>query len=104
MESYERSLSGKLSESQKRATLKEAEQRCRVLKGVFESTMLAARTNVKGMDKPLADYHDAMVSMLEYVKPQADQSMLSYMAFAQKTKKEIAEARLTMLKLSQIAK
>lgn len=100
MDLYERALSGKNSESARRTKLKEADQRCRVLQSVFDTTMLTARSNITGMEKSLGDFHEAMISMFDYVKPDPDQSLLSYITLTQKTRKEVAEIELLMTKES----
>src|SRR5580765_5779994 len=57
----EKSLAGNLQPRDKKRLTEVAAHQCKIFKGVFDTTMLAARGNISGMDKPLADYHDAVM-------------------------------------------
>lgn len=102
MDGYERSLSGRLPEDEKKRLAITARENCRVLKQVFNITMLTARSNISGFEKPLGDYHHAMLETFEFVVPKQDQSMLSYIAMAMEHKKGLAGARLNLFKLFEL--
>jgi len=91
---------GGRNESEWKKFLPDATYTCKVMKATFNSTMLAARTNVNGMDDILKSYHLAGMAAFDRMAPRYGQNPLEYYVKSLETVKIMYEQHLKIAELN----
>ncbi len=78
----------------------EAARTCGTMKGVFNVTMLTARSSVSGMDDELRDFHRSVLDSFDKLVPEASDSPLDYMAKAASIQRSIAKMQYDLIRAS----
>lgn len=91
---------GGRNEGEWKRFLPEATRTCKVMKSSFNTTMLATRTNVNGMDDILKSYHLAGLAAFDRVVPRYGQNPLEYYVKSLETVKIMYEQQLKVAELN----
>lgn len=79
-DAYRESLGHGRTAQEVKKYLTKANRTCAVLKMKFDTTMLTVRSNVNGIDGPLASYHRLVLKGFDEITPKANEDPLSYEA------------------------
>lgn len=98
-EAYSKAVGFGRSESEMRKQVAEALNTCAVLKSHFETTMLAVKMNVNGIDEPLESYSQLVRAGFEQLAPKTKPDPLKYYTESLGTVVTIEKMQLKLIAL-----
>jgi len=98
-DSYKESLGHGRTTQEIKKHLAKASRTCAVLKTKFDTTMLTVRSNVNGIDGPLASYHRLVLEGFDQIAPRADEDALTYYSDSVKIEVLIQKMQLNLIAL-----
>ena len=102
IDTYASAIQGNRPEKDQPLRLANARRTCEILKIGFDTTMLAVCTRVENMDKPLANYHEAVLQTFEYVVAEPREDPLAYMIRTSATKLGLVQLQNLLIECSAV--